>query len=237
MVTKEELEESITRLNETLTTNFKKLLTDSIDELKNTIIDNLKKSNELLQIKVKSLESEILVIKNDQIELTKRSGASFQHARLEQIIISGIPENVSHEELEGKSIVILNQIKNHHVTSRDVAACHRVGKKHDTILRFVNRKDAEDSLENSKKLENIDREAVGLDPDAKIYINANLSPFMSKLAYYCRALKRKNLVNKVTTFKGIVKITRSVGTRNVSNVIGHKKDLENIFPNLDELLV
>ena len=59
---------------------------------------------------------------------------------------------------------------------------------------------------------------------------------MAKLAFYCRVLKRQNFVEKVTTFKGVIKIRRTVGDRPVSNIIGHKKDLEIIFSNLDELL-
>ena len=56
MVTKKDLED----LNDSLTANFKQMLTESIDELKNNIIDNLKKSNESLQLKVSTLEKEVL---------------------------------------------------------------------------------------------------------------------------------------------------------------------------------
>ena len=111
-----------------------------------------------------------------------------------------------------------------------------MGKKGDTIIRFVNRKDAEDCLVNRKKLKNFDLESVGFDSDAQIFINENLSPYMSRLAYYCRVLKRQGLVNKLTTFKGVIKITRSSGTDHQMDVIQHKEDLVKIFPNLDDLL-
>ena len=234
MVTKKDLD----AMSENLSTHFEEMLTKSINELKNTIIDNLKQSNELLQLKVRSLENEVNVLKQDHIEYMKHVEASFQHGRCEQIIVSGIPESVSHEELEEKCRDLLNQIKKYPVNTRDIAACHRVGKKGDTILRFINRKDADDCLENRRKLKNIDRGAVGLEEDVKIFVNENLSPYMSKLAFHCRTLKRANMIEKVTTFKGVVKITRTVGAENrtMTNIIKHKVDLVKIFPNLDEIL-
>ena len=111
MVTKTELDISISKLSLNLTENFKKMLDDSINELKNTIIDNLKKSNEILQTKVATLENEITALKESNIDLVKRTEAAFQHGRLNQIIVSGIPADVKHEDLEDKCIGILNQIK------------------------------------------------------------------------------------------------------------------------------
>ena len=111
-----------------------------------------------------------------------------------------------------------------------------MGKNHDTIIRFVNRKDAEDCLSNSKKLRDINLEEVGIEKDVNIYVNQNLSPYMNKLAYYCRILKRRNLVEKVTTFKGVVKITRKVNSRMVATKIGHKCDIVKLFPNFEKIL-
>ena len=105
----------------------------------------------------------------------------------------------------------------------------------------MNRKDADDCLKNRKKLRDFDREAVGLQTDAAIFVNENLSPYISKLSYYCRQLKRKGLVDKTTCFKGVVKVTRTVqdnlgDNRIESAVISHKQDLETLFPNLDVIL-
>ena len=104
MITKSELvstlDETVVKLSSTLNTDFKKLLTQSIDELKNTIIDNLKKSNEILQLKVQSLESEISILKNQTIDFIKRTEVAIQHGRLEQVVVSGIPENILHDQLE-----------------------------------------------------------------------------------------------------------------------------------------
>ena len=207
-----------------------------IDEIKNTIIQNLKTCNEKLQARVETLEEEIIALREENIDLERRTEVALQHGRLEQVVISGIPPVVEHKDLEETAIKILNEIKEHKVTSRDVAACHRLGKKNETILRFVNRKDADDCFENRSKLKNITRETFGIDPGTNIYVRENLSPYMSKLAFFCRVLKRKLLVEKVTTYNGVIKIFRTVDGHPVKDVIAHKSDLEEIFPDLDDLL-
>ena len=229
---KEELDAAINGLKG----HFNTKLAASIEEIKNSVIESLKKSNETLQLRVSALESEVKTLKDEKIYLEKRVEAGFQHGRLEQLVIQGIPVEVTHENLENVCTDILNDIKDHKVTSRDISACHRLKKDSDlTILRFINRKDVDDCISNRKKLENINKEARGLPPGAKIYVRENLSPYMGKLAYHCRVLKRKNLIDKVTTFKGVVKIFRTVGDRSVTNVIGHKNDLEKIF-NLEDMV-
>ena len=237
MVNKVELTEVIDSLSDRLTENFKQMLQESIDVLKDTIIENLKKSNMDLQVRVSSLENEVELLKQANIEMMKNSEASFQHGRLNQVIVSGIPSRIEHDELEETTIGILNKIKSCEVDEKDIEACHRVGKNHDTIIRFVNRKDAEDCLTNSKKLRDTNLQEVGIGKDVKIYVNQNLSPYMNTLAYYCRVLKRKNLIEKVTTFKGVVKLTRKVNDRMVSTKIGHKCDIEKIFPNFEDILL
>ena len=223
MVRKEELDAAIDGLKE----HFKVELAASINEIKNSIIESLRVSNENLQKRVFALEGEVETLKEEKIDLEKRVEAGFQHGRLEQIVIQGIPARVKHEDLEEVSLGILNDIKDQTISSRDISACHRLGKTNEnTILRFVNRKDVDDCLKNRKKLEVINREAHGLAPGAKIYIRENMSPYMGKLAYYCRVLKRKNFLNKVTTFKGVVKFFRTVENRTVTNVIDHKQELE-----------
>ena len=239
MVTKQELQDAIDKLSASLNGDFQRLLAQSIDVLKTTIIDNLKKSNEELQKKVSKLEAEIINLKSENVEQVKRTEASFQHGRLEQMIISGLPDDIPHEQLENKCISVVNAIKNYPVSARDISACHRVGKNNDTILRFVNRKDVEDCLTNRSKLKDFDRASVGLNPNAKIFVSENLSPYMAKLAFYCRTLKRKFLIDRITTFKGVIKIRRPVGPGNNPqrpDIIGHKQDLENLFPNLDDLM-
>ena len=95
MVRKEELDAAIDGLKE----HFKVELAASINEIKNSIIESLRVSNENLQKRVCALEGEVETLKEEKIDLEKRVEAGFQHGRLEQIIIQGIPARVKHEEL------------------------------------------------------------------------------------------------------------------------------------------
>ena len=62
---------------------------------------------------------------------------------------------------------------------------------------------------------------------------------MNKLAYLCRALKRQGKIEKVTTFKGVIKILWKTGPsleRSAWKVIGHITDLKNLFPDLETMV-
>ena len=78
-----------------------------------------------------------------------------QYGRRNNIIISGIPDSVNTEDLEESVTEILRDI-DVNVTTNDIEACHRVGKRDNkigstkTIVRFVNRKNAKQALYNKK---------------------------------------------------------------------------------------
>ena len=59
-----------------------------------------------------------------------------------------------------KSIEILKNI-DVTVDKEDIQACHRIGKKHTTIIKFVNRKSALECLRNKSRLKELDK--VGFD--------------------------------------------------------------------------
>ena len=78
-------------------------------------------------------------------------------------MISGIQPGISDNELENKSIDIINKVNTTKVTSLDIEAGHRLGKKRDTLIKFVNRKDAEQCIDNRSKLANFNRVEPGFD--------------------------------------------------------------------------
>ena len=236
MVTKQQLDDCIDKLSTDLTAKLKSMLEESISNIKDNIIENLKISNEKLQIRVGLLENNVKNLENEKIEKEKEIQATLQHSRLNQIIISGIPEDIQQSKLEETLIQILNKIKVYKIGTRDIEACHRLGNK-DAIVKFVNRKDAEDCLVNRKNLRQLDNSEVGIGSNSKIFVSENLSPYMSKLAYYCRVLKRKSLLTAIRTYRGIIK----VGLKNDSDIlcwhkIGHTNDLIKLFGNPDNLL-
>ena len=83
-----------------------------------------------------------------EVELAENS----QYLRRCNIIVSGIPSSNNDVGLESTVIDVLKVI-NVPVKPRDIVAVHRIGKKkEETIVRFVNRKDAELAIKNREKL-------------------------------------------------------------------------------------
>ena len=80
-----------------------------------------------------------------------------QYGRGNNIIISGIPDSIDNNQLEESVTGVLTDI-NINVASNYIDACHRIGKKGSrigstkTIICFVNRKHAKQTLYDTKKL-------------------------------------------------------------------------------------
>ena len=130
MVTQAKFEEGLAQLKTDLTKTF-----DSINELKSTLIKNLVESNKLLQGKVNTLKDTVIKLKTDL-------HVNLQYNRQNNFLISGIPKEVVHSDLEN---IALNMMKVSNteslITSRDAAACHRISiRSTDVIIRMVNRK-------------------------------------------------------------------------------------------------
>ena len=68
MVTKQQLDDCIDKLSTDLTAKLKSMLKESISNIKDTIIENLKISNEKLQIRVGLLENNVKDLENEKIE-------------------------------------------------------------------------------------------------------------------------------------------------------------------------
>ena len=96
-------------------------LSAEIINMKDVIIKNLQIDNEKLRKKVDFLENKI-------ITLEKNENLLEQYGRCNNLEITGIPDNVSHSDLENKVVGILNSI-DVKVTSADIEACHRMGEK------------------------------------------------------------------------------------------------------------
>ena len=75
---------------------------------------------------------------------------------LSNIIISGISAEITDDKIEPVVIKVLQQV-NVPVSPRDIEASHRIGRdKKQTIVRFVNRMDAEAALSSRNKLKKLD---------------------------------------------------------------------------------
>ena len=68
---------------------------------------------------------------------------------------SGIPNSVAPKDLENFILRLLQEIGINLDKSR-IVACHRLGKTDRMIVKFLNRKDAENVYSNKKKLKDVD---------------------------------------------------------------------------------
>ena len=152
--------------------------------------------------------------------------------------ISGIPNEISVENLEKDILVILNnEFKEDPITSTEIDAIHRLPSRGITkpvIIRFTGRKRRDDVFERGKDLNKYDLTKFGIGRHQKIYINENLSQYMKTLSYYCRKLRRENLIFKTRMENGRLKI--KIGEDGRWMKICHEQDLMDNFPtyNFDE---
>ena len=209
-----------------LKSELKEFIDQSISQLREQVIDNLIQANLQLQGNVTLLENKV---NNLQLELQ----ASFQYNRLNNVVISGIPSNVEHKDLQKAALGIMNTCLEVPITGRDFEACHRISQKsQDVVCRLVNRRDVEEALDNGKKLKNIDNAKVGLPPNTGgLFMNTHLTPYKAKIAYHCRQLKKKGKINKLFTKKGIIKVGYDEKDEGPQwKTISHIDELKELFP-------
>ena len=129
-------------------------------------------------------------MENKIIDLGIQNNNVDQYSRRNYVKISEIPHSVSDNQLEEKVVNILKAI-NANITTKEIDAYHRLGKKQkNVIVQVINRKHFLKALRNKKKLNSIDKNAIGI-PNANFFISENLTPANSKLAFNCRKLKRE----------------------------------------------
>ena len=87
------------------------------------------------------------------------------------------------------------------MTKLDIQAVHRVGKKGNTIAKFVNRKFAYEGLRCGKNLKG--KKLYG---DQGIYINNSLCKEFGYFGFVIRKLKRKGLIEHYKIRNGVFSV-------------------------------
>jgi hypothetical protein len=154
---------------------------------------------------------------------------SEQYSRRESLVISNIPESIVHNKLEGKVLEILREIGLKHVSSYDIAACHRLKKNSErypanTVVRFVSRKLIDVCYKNKKNLINC-KNKLNL-PNLRIF--EHLCDANQKIYNECKTLKRYDIIDKFFTWNGSVKIIKTDSGKVTK--INHIDELFNSFP-------
>ena len=120
-------------------------------------------------------------------ELERSHFLYLQYGRRESVEITGIPKEVPQEDLEQEVIKIYKEAKvsvhGKELSNFDISACHRIGKRDVTIVRFTNRKFAMEGLYKGKNLK-----GTKLYGSSPIYINNS----------FCREEPSHGLVQRLT---------------------------------------
>ena len=105
---------------------------------------------------------------------------SQQYSRRECLDISGIKDDVSDTDLEGKVVELLSGVGVALEADKDIQACHRYGRKKTVIVKFTNRKTVHKILSVKTEL-----------PD-NVFVNETLCP---RLVYFYK------IINGCISFK------------------------------------
>ena len=172
-------------------------ISKDVEQLKDVIIKNLVESNKKMQKTIETLQKKVEKMEHREKIMKINTEKQNQYGRRNNIEISGIMNEVADEELENKVIEILDEI-DVKVTKEDIEACHRLpptrnNKIKKTIVRFVNRKKAEKSIENKKNLVRVDMVKLKLNNNP-LFISENLNDHYRELSWMCRKLKREGLI-------------------------------------------
>ena len=166
----------------------------------------------ILSTKIESLEAEIARLN--------------QYGRKENIILSGIPDNIGHNQLEKVVIKLLRDIGVKDLEAQDITACHRLKFKTNgetskrVIIRFINRKFAESCMQNKKSL---NRYARG------VRIHEDICPAYKRIYDSCEELLRNGKIESLWFFNGVINIRRH-NERYKSIKIFHQNDLIKYVP-------
>ena len=94
-------------------------LKDEIINLKHIVIKNLQDENARLKEKCEKLENRVAILESNHNDLA-------QYGKRNNVIFSGIAENVPENNLEITVVSILSDI-DLQVEPRDIEACHQIG--------------------------------------------------------------------------------------------------------------
>ena len=137
-------------------------------------------------------------------EIEREQYKSAQYSRRDTVEITGIPGDIPTDALENEVIRIYDvaqvNVNGTKLRRTDIQACHRVGKRKTVIVKFVNRKFANEGLYCGKHLKNNSPYA------APTYINNSFCPEFRFLNYLVRQAKRAKKIHFYKVRHGVTHI-------------------------------
>ena len=174
---------------------------------------------------------------NNLLKLEKEHFELQQGSRRNNVEILGLPDIFTGDRLTENVVELCNDV-GVMIEFKDIEACHRLIQKESnnqlpkrTIVRFVNRRFAEDLLSKRNISSTLDLNKLGFPRGTQIYFNANLCGYYKKLRGMCKELKKSGRIKYLWETSGIIKIRRDSGTAVIK--VLHQRDLEIEFPDLN----
>ena len=152
-----------------------------------------------------------------------------QYGRRENVEISDIPESVSDRNLEYNIIKILQKIGLKNINHYHIVACHRLSKRdkngnRNTIIRFLNRKDAISCLQNRKHLHLCSEFGFN-----NLYAMENLCPAYKSIFENLKDRKNNGQIKKVWSYNGAIHFKFSDKVNEKPKNIFHECDINYYF--------
>ena len=128
--------------------------------------------------------------------------------------------------MEDKVINVLDKL-NVKVNKNDIEACHRLSNSRKTIARFVNRRYLFKALKN-KKTPVCWSYQRWIRQEYESFLSQNLSDYSNKIAFHCRELRRKRLIDSIWAYGG--KVFIKIQDNGNKEEIKHLSQLMRKFP-------
>ena len=194
-----------------------------------TDVKSLQQENYRLKSAVADQESNLDEQLSYIYSLEKDLSRLDQYGRRENIEIIGIPSNVRDNELEREVLQILRKIGLDHLDHYAIVACHRIGKKdlygnRNTIVRFLNRKDAIQALKCKRYLFRC--KDIGY---SKLQMVENLCPSYKSIYEEMKELKGKGVIEKVWTFNGFINYKINDNEQENIKKIIHESEMDTFY--------
>ena len=167
--------------------------------------------------KVEELEKLVEKLNEKMFDLDCRVVECEQYSRRENMVITGIPENI--EDINQLESTIITTLENLgiYIDQKDISACHRLGPykqnaryPRSVIVRFVNRKIVHHALNNRDKLWGL-KDVLHM--NLRFY--ESLCSLNNESRKLCNDLQRRGEIHSFSIRDGFVKIVANEGDRPV----------------------
>ena len=211
-------------------------LQNRVEQYSNVNTDALEEIRKFNENFVK-LESEINIVKQVNTLLNKRvtdmerqCWANAQYSRSECLEVSGIPRDVSNENLESKVLEVFSKVVCE-ILSRDIEACHRLTNNDRAIVKFLRREDCDQVMSAKRDLRKVKLEDIGLRGSNSIFVNPSLYPYYRMLWSKSKRLLDLGKINNFFVSSGKIKIRLQENSKPLA--ITHVEDFKKYFPDVD----